>query len=274
MSVTIKVNGTILKTFDSSERGNRYFSYSEIKKNKPTRNELQTKINEERGENKGLLEAIFYGSENAFNGRMPDEPDLDNILLYNMDLSTSIFDIIYLEKKIDSNRTDTLYEYNVKDSSVEDVLQKLGNDYTINAEIDGDSQEERCLGVTIFFYNKFREWLTTSKINTSFGDSPFELVIEYNGHHSLSESSFIKHAVDGTVSAMQKCDFNRIEELKLKHVDPGKPELAILDGENVISIGRNNNVNWHPQDHLISKLVVIKNPRLKHYLRIRVKATA
>ena len=274
MSVTIKVNGTILKTFDSSERGYRYFSYKEMQNNRVIRIALQSNINLERGKNKGVLEAIFYGSENAFNGRMPDEPDLDNILLYNMDLSTSKFQIICLEKRIEPNRTDTLYEYNVKDSSVEDVLQKLGNDYTINAEIDGDSQEERRLGVTVFFYNQFRKWLTTNKCNTSFGSSSFELVIEYNGHHSLSESSFIKHAVDGTVSAMQKCDFNRIEELKLKHVDPGKPELAILDGENVISFGRNNNVNWHPQDHLISKLVVIKNPNLEHYLRIRVKATA
>lgn len=268
MSVTIKVNG--IKTFDSSERGYRYFSYSEIKNNKPTRNELQTKINEERGENKGLLEAIFYGSENAFNGR---KPDIDNILLYNMGLSTKSFQIICLEKKIEQNR-DTLYEYNVKDSSVEDVLQKLGNDYTINAEIDGDSQEERRLGVTVFFYNQFRKWLTTNKCNTSFGSSSFELVIEYNGHHSLSESSFIKHAVDGTVSAMQSCDIYNIEELNQKHVFPIDPEFDILDGENVISIGINNNVNWHPQDHLISKLVVIKNPKLEHYLRIRVKATA
>lgn len=269
MSVTIKVNGTILNTFDLR---NRYFSYNEMQNIREIRNALQLNINLERGKNKGVLEAIFYGSENAFNGR---NPDIDNILLYNMGLSTKSFQIIYLEKRIEQNRrTDTLYEYNVINSSVKDVLRTLGNDYTINAEIDGDSQEERILGVTRFFYNKFREWLTTSKINTSFGDSPFELVIEYKGYHSLSESSFIKHAVDGTVSAMQRCDIYSIEELNQKHVFPIDPEFAILDGENVISIGRNNNVNWHPQDHLISKLVVIKNPGLEHYLRIRVKATA
>ncbi len=269
MSVIIKVNG--METFFSRERENRYFSYNEMQNNRDIRNDLKSNINQERGENKGVLEAIFYGSENAFNGR---NPDIDNILLYNMGLSTKSFQIICLEKKIEQNR-DTLYEYNVKDSSVEDVLQKLGNDYTINADIDGNSKEERCLGVTIFFYNKFREWLTTSKINTSFGNSPFELVIEYNGHHSLSESSFIKHAVDGTVSAMQSCDRNLFEELERHNVCPKVPELAILDGENVICINEmTNRVNWHPQDHLIKKLVVIKNPNLEHYMRIRIKATA
>ena len=258
MSLTINLNDRSI--YENPEKATiiGYNDYNRIRDDPRIKSFLASIKEQANGHH---LKATFTGSYNAF--RSP-KTDLDNFLLYNMRLSTSGFQSITLEKIIIPNATDIKYEYFINNEQ-----EELVGEYSIVAEINGI--EYRGTNVTVFFYNKFREWLCERNGSIqSFNASPIELIIEYNGPHTLSESSFLKHAVDGIVSAMQRCNLNS-EELNPRNVYPIDTDLSILNGDNVISI-RNERVNWHPQDHLVYKLVVIKNPGLECYLRIRIRA--
>ena len=247
----------------------KYYSYSndyDKDKKKDIRWPLRDAVKAIRTKT-GVLKAVYNGS--PFN--LVQEPDIDNILLYNMRLATSGFQVISLLKIIESDRKITLYQYDIRDNCLlNNELESIKGAFPIDANIDGSNQEERRFGVTVFFYNKFRKWLNGHREIKHFPDSHLELIIEYRGSHSLSESSFIKHAVDGIISAMQRCDEDP-ERLRNYKIETCDPQLCIFNGDNVIRI-HENKVIWNPQDHLVYKLVVIKNPGLECYLRIRIRA--
>lgn len=263
MSLTINLNDSLIYNDPEKTTIVGYYDYNSIK-----RDDRIVRLRDTIRKAGGYLRATFTGSKDSFRR---EETDLDNILLYNMRLATSGFQVISLLKIIESDRKITLYQYDIRDNCLlNNELESIKGAFPIDANIDGSNQEERRFGVTVFFYNKFRKWLNGHREIKHFPDSHLELIIEYRGSHSLSESSFIKHAVDGIISAMQRCDEDP-ERLRNYMIETCDPQLCIFNGDNVIRI-HENKVIWNPQDHLVYKLVVIKNPELECYLRIRIRA--
>lgn len=202
-----------------------------------------------------LLEAVFSGSRYSFN-RI--EPDLDNILLYNMGISTRSYKAVVLEKDISQEKNQPIiYKYSTFEKDLE--ISESDNNYlikTCSLNIENRSVES--------FYRAFRGWLIKKaktidvvSLRDEFSNKRLELVIEYNGRYSLSESSFIKPAVDGIISALQTDN----TEFGFPNTD-----LCILTGNSA-----KNERGWSPMDDLVNKLVVVKTDSDGNGDSIRIK---
>lgn len=240
------------------EHNRNYFGYNVIKYNENEQRCFKSPI--EDGE--GVLYASFSGPEGVFGKR---EPDLDNLLLYNMKLEPRNYRAVILEKKLSpDNKTNTEYNYQIG-STVPDISGEFVIDtgylfFTKEPTGEGDK--------VIFFYNLFREWLCKQKekdinsIEENLKDKDFGMAIYYNGQSNLSESGFIKRVIDGVISAMEafnpstRIRDNYRQAIDRGDINPGCCKTSVLPSDNHFTINGNG---WNPQDHLLNKVVIIKN---------------
>ena len=234
----------------------RYFSYRDYANNVEVREMLSNNLNIE-----GSFKATFRGSNNAFYRNR--EPDLDNILLYNMGI-TRAYDSFVLEKDIGPQYENVEYFYIVRENvSTEDYDDSSAYSLDTGYLELTDNRE------VYNYYNSFREWLSRQsefdmeRYKKLFNGKRLELVIKYKGHYQISEYPFIKHAVDGIVSALQRNNRNK------KNVNPQSPAMCVLEGNEAITAsGR-----WNPQDDLLDKIIVIKEEANNdNFIHIRIRS--
>lgn len=241
-----------------------YISYSECyQKSGKKGHDFMDKIKKQVNDVLGKTKECYACYDCEPHGKK--EPDLDNVLLYNLHIRTQYCNHIILERKRGESDPTYLYSKTIPENkrNFKEIVSfdfQLDSQNTTVKEIYKVYKAARKKFIEEFNKNKSLSQIDINKINERLA-----LVIKYSGTKKLTESGLIKPLIDGIISAMHKpCkapeNFVLPDEYLEEEVDQqsGIGIMTCADGRKLFQKHGENGIQFNPNDHLLDYIEIIK----------------